>query len=128
MMVVYGSPVNHSDDALMAVKSALAMQEKARKIDRRLIRKNGLRLRIGIGISTGKVFSGVLGSLRKKEFTSIGMAVNIAARLQSIAQEEEILITRETLELTDGAISAEPLHPVYVKGLDEPIEVYRVIK
>jgi len=84
MMVVYGSPVNHVDDALMAVRSAVAMQEKAREIDTRLVRKNGLRLRIGIGISTGKVFSGVLGSLRKKEFTSIGMAVNIAARLQSI--------------------------------------------
>ncbi|MBW2612802.1 MAG: response regulator [Deltaproteobacteria bacterium] len=126
MMVVYGSPVNHVDDALMAVRSAVAMQEKAREIDTRLVRKNGLRLRIGIGISTGKVFSGVLGSLRKKEFTSIGMAVNIAARLQSIAQQEEILITRETLESTAGGISAERLHPVYVKGLDEPIEVYRV--
>jgi adenylate cyclase len=128
MMVVFGSPVNHSDDALMAVRSALAMQAKAREIDGRLIRKNGLRLRIGIGISTGKVFSGVLGSLRKKEFTCIGMAVNIASRLQRIARQEEILITRETLELAGGAISAEPLHPVDVKGLDEPIEVYRVIK
>jgi len=126
MMVVYGSPVNHSDDALMAVRSALAMQEKAREIDGRLVRKNGLRLRIGIGISTGKVFSGVLGSLRKKEFTCIGMAVNIAARLQSIARQEEILITRETLDLTGGAFSTEPLHPVHVKGLDDPIEAYRV--
>ena len=126
MMVVYGSPVSHTDDALMAVRSAIAMQQKAREIDARLVRKNGLRLKIGIGISTGKVFSGVLGSLRKKEFTSIGMAVNIAARLQSIAQQEEILITRKTLDSTAGGISAEPLHPVYVKGLDEPIEVYRV--
>ena len=126
MMVVYGSPVNHSDDALMAVKSALAMQQKAREIDSQLVLKNGLRLKIGIGISTGKVFSGVLGSIRKKEFTSIGMAVNIAARLQSIARQEEILITRETLQLIGDAILAEPLHPVYVKGLDEPIEVYRV--
>ena len=127
MMVVYGSPVNHSDDALMAVRSALAMQQKAREIDERLVRKNGLRLRIGIGISTGKVFSGILGSLRKKEFTSIGMAVNIAARLQSIAQQEEILVTRETLDLAGGVILAEPLHPVYVKGVDEPIEAYRVV-
>ena len=85
------------------------------------------RLRIGIGISTGKVFSGVLGSLRKKEFTSIGMAVNIAARLQSIAQQEEVLVTRETLDLIGGGILAEPLHPIYVKGVDEPIEAYRVV-
>ncbi len=126
MMVVYGSPITHSDDALMAVRSAVAMQEKAREIDANLVRKNGLRLRIGIGISTGKVFSGILGSLRKKEFTSIGMAVNIAARLQNIAQKDEILITRETLEPIAGEISTEPLRPVYVKGLDDPIEIYRV--
>ncbi|MCG6908889.1 MAG: response regulator [Deltaproteobacteria bacterium] len=127
MMVVYGSPVSHDNDALMAVRSAVKMQRKAREIDDGLFRKNGMRMRIGIGISTGKVFSGVLGSLRKKEYTSIGMAVNIAARLQSIAQKGEVLITRETLELTGGEIEAESLHPVYVKGLDDPIEAYRVV-
>jgi len=126
MMVVYGSPVAHNDDALMAVRSAMAMQTRAREIDAGLVSKNGLRLKIGIGISTGKVFSGVLGSLRRKEFTSIGMAVNVAARLQNIARGDEILITRETLEQIDDSISAEPMHPVYVKGLDHPIEVYRV--
>jgi len=126
MMVVYGSPVAHPNDALMAVMSAVSMQEKAREIDAGLVRKNGLRLKIGIGISTGKVFSGVLGSLRRKEFTSIGMAVNVASRLQDIARGDEILITRETLEQIEDEISAQPMHPVYVKGLDHPIEVYRV--
>jgi len=52
--------------------------------------------------------------------------VNVASRLQSIARQEEILVTRETLALTGGAIASEPMHPVYVKGLDEPIEAYRV--
>ena len=82
IMVVFGSPVAHSDDAVRAVKSAIAMQQKAKEIDSSLDNQDGLRLKIGIGISTGKVFSGILGSLRKKEFTSIGMAVNIAARLE----------------------------------------------
>ncbi len=86
MMVAFGTPVSHNNDAIMAVKSAIEMQEKAKEIDNKLRKKVGLRLKIGIGISTGKVFSGILGSLRKKEFTSIGMAVNIADRLQGLAK------------------------------------------
>ncbi len=131
IMVVFGAPVTYRDDAVRAVQTAIAMQKKAREIDNELKKKSGLRLRIGIGISTGKVFSGILGSLRKKEFTSIGMDVNIAARLQSMAKEGEILITERTYnKLADGEIteniSTEELPQVTVKGVDEPFKVYRV--
>lgn len=131
IMVVFGAPVAYRDDAVRAVQTAIAMQKKAREIDNKLKKKSGLRLRIGIGISTGKVFSGILGSLRKKEFTSIGMDVNIAARLQSMAKEGEILITERTYnKLADGeiteSISTEELPQVTVKGVDEPFKVYRV--
>lgn len=132
IMVVFGSPVMHSDDTASAVKSAIAMQKKAMEINRELSQKKGLKLKIGIGIATGKVFSGVLGSLRKKEFTSIGMAVNIASRLQSIAKEEEILIDESTFQkISDHKITkqidVETLPPVKIKGVDKPITVYRVI-
>ena len=131
IMVVFGAPVTYQDDAVRAVQTAIAMQKKAREIDDELKKKNGLRLRIGIGISTGKVFSGVLGSLRKKEFTSIGMDVNIAARLESMAKKGEILITERTYnkladsEITES-ISIEELPQVTVKGVDEPFKIYRV--
>ena len=131
IMVVFGSPVSHDDDAVRAVKSAIEMQKKAREIDNELINKNGLRLKIGIGISTGEVFSGILGSLRKKEFTSIGMAVNIASRLQNMAREGEILVNESTFEKLSGRkvledIEVETLSSVTVKGVDEPITVYRI--
>jgi class 3 adenylate cyclase len=126
MMVVYGAPLHHDDDTLMAVKSAMAMQRKAIEIDRKLKKRNGFHLRLGIGVSTGKVYSGILGSLRKKEFTSIGMAVNIAARLQGIAKEGEILITEETLQQLPDDINVHQLRPLPVKGIDEPIKIYRV--
>ncbi len=130
IMVVFGAPVSQDDDAIRAVKSAIAMQKEAKKIDNKL-KRNGLRLKIGIGISTGNVFSGVLGSLRKKEFTSIGMAVNIAARLQSMAKKDEILISESTFQkISDQNISmgidAEVMPAVKVKGIDEPITAYRV--
>ncbi|MBU1162592.1 MAG: response regulator [Proteobacteria bacterium] len=126
IMVVFGAPVAHSDDAVRAVRSAIAIQQKAKEIDSSLNNQDGLRLKIGIGISTGKVFSGILGSLRKKEFTSIGMPVNIAARLESMAGEGEILINESTFKKVEGQIDVEPLPPAKFKGINEPVKVYRI--
>jgi adenylate cyclase len=126
MMVVFGSPVAQSDANQRAVRAALAMQAKARQIDRMLSETSGLRLEIGIGIATGKAFSGIMGSLRKKEFTSVGMPVNIAARLQAMARGGEILIDASLHQQTNGVIKAEPLPPANVKGVQDPLQVYRV--
>ena len=136
IMIVFGSLGPRQDDPLRAVAAAAAMQKTAAAIDRKLRLKNGLRLKIGIGISTGTVFSGLLGSIRKKEFTSVGMAVNIAARLQALAGPGEVLISEKTylklqaqnLASKAGAadISIAVLDPIRVKGLPDPITVYRV--
>jgi len=131
IMVVFSSIDGSSGDTANAVKAALAMQKKAGQINDELRDKKGLKLDIGIGISTGKVFSGVLGSLRKKEFTSIGMAVNVAARLESLAGKGEILISESAFEnlsnpvLPDG-IEALALPPATIKGLEEPMVIYRI--
>ncbi|MFH2219795.1 MAG: adenylate/guanylate cyclase domain-containing protein [Pseudomonadota bacterium] len=127
IMVAYGSPIPHVDDALNAVRSAMAMQKKAKEIDTMLKTRNGLSLKVGIGISTGRVFSGILGSLRIKEFTSIGMPVNIAARLQGMAKKGEILINERTFQKLSNEVDAELLPPAKVKGIDAPINVYRVM-
>jgi adenylate cyclase len=133
MMIVFGSPVSRKDDSLRAVQAAVAMQQKAKKINRILQQKNGFRLHLGIGIATGNVFSGVLGSFRKKEFTSIGMAVNIAARLQKTAKEGEILLCNSTARklnlkdpfLEDVSISAPS--PIYLKGIETPVASHRIV-
>jgi adenylate cyclase len=126
MMVVFGTPVVHADDAVRAVRAAVEMQQKTCAINRYLREQNGLRLKTGIGISTGLVFSGVIGSLRKKEFSSIGEAVNIAARLQGLAQGGEIIISAATYQDLDGLIPSRALRPVKVKGIDTPIHVHQV--
>ncbi len=136
IMIVFGSLGPRQDDPLRAVTAAAVMQAAAAGIDRELRLKNGLRLKIGIGISTGTVFSGLLGSIRKKEFTSVGMAVNIAARLQALAAPGEILISEKTFlkiqsqkrvgpnGAADFSIAARD--PMRVKGLQDPIAIYRV--
>lgn len=137
VMVVFGSPVAHAKDPEKAVRAAITMQEQAKKIDAELREQTeGFRLNIGIGIATGDVFSGVLGSLRKKEFTSVGMAVNIASRLQDMAAGGAILISEETNRKiahayrsgaeTISDFKTRALPPVAVKGIDSPITVYEV--
>jgi len=85
-----------------------------------------LRLQPGIGIASGKVFSGIIGSLRKKEFTSVGKAVNIASRLQGLARGKEILIDEYTMERVGHEIQATPLPAVSVRGLDSPIPIFSI--
>ncbi len=126
MMVVFGAPLARLDDALRAVRCAMAMQKKAHQIDAELKSFSGLRLQTGIGIAKGDVFSGIMGSLRKKEFTSVGMPVNIAARLQGLAKGGEILFNQATYRAVASEVQAEALPPAMVKGIDSPIRVYRI--
>ena len=115
-----------SDDAIQAVQAAVDMQKKAVDINAALDTGSGFRLNIGIGISTGKVFSGILGSIRKKEFTSIGMAVNMASRLQRLAMAGEILICGGTCNKVFAEFRTEALPPVTVKGIEGQITIHKV--
>ncbi len=126
LMVAFGAPLAKPDDTLRAVRCAMAMQEKAREIDVELKSCSGLGLQTGIGIAKGSVFSGIMGSRRKKEFTSVGMPVNVAARLQGLAKGGEILLDQETYRTVACDIQAEALPPVLVKGMDTSIRVYRI--
>jgi class 3 adenylate cyclase/ActR/RegA family two-component response regulator len=126
MMVLFGSPFAADDDADRAVESAVSMQKEAQKIDARLARDNGIRLGIGIGISTGNVFSGILGSLRRKEYTSIGMAVNIAARLEKMAGPGEILICERTHQKLAQTFLSKEMEPVWIKGVENPVTVFQI--
>ena len=130
IMAVFGAPVLHADDAIQAVQSAVDIQKKSAEINAALGTGCCFRLNIGIGISTGKVFSGILGSIRKREFTSIGMAVNMASRLQRLAKANEILICSNTWDKVFAARRsfgrAEALAPVAVKGIEGPITIYKV--
>ena len=126
IMAVFGAPVPHIDDTVQAVQAAVDMQQKAAEITTALDSGCGFRLNIGIGIATGKVFSGILGSIRKREFTSIGMAVNLASRLQRLAKAGEILICEGTRDKVSEEFEIETLPAVTVKGIEGPITIYRV--
>ncbi len=125
IMGIFGAPVSYGDDARRAVVSALAMQEKMRLINEELSGK-GIRLSIGIGVSSGEAMAGIFGSNRKKEYTVFGPAVNLASRLERLAKSGEILVCEETAREIGDSVRLEKMGPVRIKGMDHEVSIYRV--
>ena len=122
---VFGVPIVHADHAKSAVKAMVAMQRELQ--DRGGQGNNSLLSKIGIGINTGVVVSGTLGSEVKMEYTVIGDSVNMASRLNHLAGPGEIIISKSVYELTIDIISTEPLPPQLIRGKSEKVEAFRVL-
>lgn len=122
---VFGVPITHADHAERAVKATLEMQKSFKE----QAEKNGnpLLSHIGIGVNSGVVVAGTLGSQVKMEYTVIGDSVNIASRLNHLAGSGEIIISKSVYELTKDLISVEPLPLQSIKGKSEKAEAFRVL-
>ena len=127
-MVVFGAPVPNPDHARSAIKSALEIQRGIALLNEE--RKLGHEpIRIGIGINSGEMVAGNLGSQKKMEYTVIGDHVNIASRLTSLAQAGEILISSWTYDLIEDkeSLRVEERGRVPVKGRKEEVIIYNVL-
>jgi adenylate cyclase len=127
LMALFGAPYMGEDDAINAVNAAVAMQRQLRKLNIELTNYGFSPLEIGIGINTGKVTLGCVGSERRMEYTAIGRTVNLASRLMSQAQGREILISDTTYNLLQTAFPAADIGNMTFKGISDPTRVYRVI-
>ena len=83
-------------------------------------------LAVGVGIATGEVIVGSIGSADRLDYTAVGPAVNLASRLCSAAEAHEILLSGETFALVRDLVAAEPVPPLVVKGFSEPVRAYRM--
>ncbi len=126
IMIIYGAPVTRNDDPVRAVEAAIAMQKAIQEHNVNLAFGTGIELDMGIGICTGEVVTGIFGSLRKKEYTAIGTPVNIASRLEKLAGNKEILISESTYQGIKGSIPVETMDPIFIKGIEEPVLIYKV--
>ncbi len=129
ILAIFGAPVSYGNDAERAVRTALEMMEKLVEINRTLVEKGKLALNIGVGINTGRVVVGNIGSTERMEYTVIGDAVNIASRLEALNKELEtnILISHSTYQQVKEVVQVKRLNPVRVKGKEKSIWVYEVI-
>ena len=122
---VFGVPIAQTDHAERAVKAMVEMQ---RALQERAGQSNNILLsRVGIGINSGVVVSGTLGSQVKMEYTVIGDSVNTASRLNGLAGPGEIIISKSVYELTKHLVSTKPLPPQPIKGKSEMVEVFQVL-
>ena len=126
LMAVFGAPMEGENDAERAI---LAAKEMKRQLAVMMATKEGSRkkLDIRIGINTGRVVAGNIGSPRRLDYTVIGDPVNIASRLESIAKPNQILIGEETYRAVKGKFKIKKIGPKKVKGKSAEIMVYEVM-
>jgi len=128
LMAFFGAPGNRhlNDHAIVAVRTAVEIQAKMHQLKDKWLREKTAALQIGIGINTGEMVVGNMGSAERMDYTVIGDNVNLAARLCSAADKDEIIISDATYALVREQIIAEKLTPITVKGKSMPIPIYRV--
>lgn len=127
IMAVFSAPFPRPDDARRGVLAALEMQEKLAELREKLEEEGREPLYVGMGLNTGRVILGNIGSSEKMDYTVIGDAVNVASRLYAIAKPDQILISEFTYKEVEDLVEARPLGPIQVKGRKEPVVVYEVV-
>jgi class 3 adenylate cyclase len=126
VMALFGAPNAHEDDAERAVAAALEMRQGLQTVCDRLGERLPQRLELHVGINTGLVVAGQVGSLARSDYTVLGDTVNLAARLEDASENGQILVADGTYRMTEHAFAYTPLPPIAVKGKREPVPVYLV--
>ncbi len=122
MLVYFGYPVAHEDDAERAVRAGLGIIEEVALLDL----PYDVELSVRVGIATGLVVAGdIIGTGASEERSVLGETPNLAARLQGIATPGDVIIAETTRRLVEGRIEVETLAPVFVKGFSESIKAFR---
>jgi adenylate cyclase len=126
IMALWGAPIAHVDDPDRALRAALAMQRAIGRLNQRWASQGRPEIGVGIGINHGEVFAGNIGSHRRLEYTVLGDAVNVAARLCAEAGPGEILVSEQFLGVVRDQVSCDYLPELALKGKAQVTQVYRV--
>lgn len=125
VLAFFGAPITHEDDPLRAVRAGLEIQEAMRTYQQK-IKRITPNFQMRVGINSGLVVVGNIGDDLHMEYQAIGDAVNLAARLQSLAYPGKVLISENTYRAQSQWIECTDLGDVTVKGKSEPVHVYQV--
>ncbi len=122
VMALFGAPVAHEDDPERACRAAIEMQEALSELNARL----PIALAVNIGINSGIVVAGEVGTEGKRDYTVMGDAVNTAQRIQSAAKGGQIYVSQSVWRPTESAFDYEELPPIRAKGKEQPVPVFRL--
>ena len=126
ILTVFGVPDEQDDDPLRAVACALAMQNALIELNNELMREGYPALEMGIGINTGSVIVGNIGSEIRTKYGIVGASVNIASRIESNTIGGQVLIGEATYRLVKELVTSDPVQTVMMKGLKKPLVIYPV--
>jgi adenylate cyclase len=129
IMGLWGAPLKRPDDATNAVRAAVKMQKRVAEWNEERAAQGKVPIRIGIGLHTGQVVVGNMGSSKALSYTAIGDGVNLASRLCGVAREDMVVISEECAHKAGkDQFVLEPLPPAKVKNREAPVEIYRVLE
>lgn len=126
IMSVFGAIVEQKGHPAKAVMAAVALQNELKDRNLQKQKSEDTAIRVGIGISTGELIAGNIGSNKRMEYTVIGDIVNVASRLTRLAGPDEIVISDSVYQMVSDIVVAEQVEPVAVKGKAEPVLTYKV--
>jgi adenylate cyclase len=126
LMALFGAPTATPKDAGNALSAAVAMQRRLMGINEELRAEGFAEIGVGMGLHTGEVTVGYIGSERRSEYTAIGDAVNTASRLESNALAGQILISDSTAKAAHSRYQLKPRDPISVKNREQPVPLFEV--
>ena len=127
ILALFGAPLRRDDDALRAVVCSVAMQRAMCDVNARLHDEGIAPLHMGIGLCTGQVVAGNIGSETRAKYGVVGQPVNLAARVESFTVGEDVLIADAVLRAAGDTVQTGPARTVQVKGSDEPLTIHPVL-
>jgi class 3 adenylate cyclase len=128
LLVYFGYPVAHEDDAQRAIHTGLGIIEAIGVLNTRLEQTKSIRLALRLGIHTGLVVVGAMGGVGRQELLALGETPNIAARIQGLAAPDNGVISDATYRLVQGYFEFQELGEQHLRGVTQPIQVYRVLQ
>lgn len=129
MLAFFGAPIAHEDDPERAVRAGLDILAGAKKFAQQLTRVRGIEdFNVRVGINTGLVVVGEVGNDLRVEYTAVGDAINLAARLEGLAEPGTVLISDATYQFVHSFFETLALAPQVVKGRSKPVSIYQILK
>jgi len=126
IMALFGAPIAHEDHGVRAAYAALRMQEAVKRYSDDLRRSQGTAVRIRVGLNSGEVVVRTIDNDLHMDYTAVGQTTHLAARMEQLADPGSIVLSPDTLRITEGYVQVKSLGLVPVKGLPNPIEIFEL--
>lgn len=127
ILAFFGAPIAHEDDPQRGILTGLEIVAGVRPYREQVERSHGIQLEVRVGLNTGLVVVGAVGSDLRMEYTALGDAINLAARMEQTARPGTVQVAHDTYRLVKPLFDFEELGGIEVKGKAEPVQAYRVL-